>query len=120
MRNYPDEIHAKRLELIVLNEQIRDLREDQKKIETQETIEVLYAKGDNDKPRYTNDTQRSLALDQALGANGTYQVQKIDLQNLERKREELNAEIERLRDLFKVEKIERWEVISEKTGKRRI
>jgi hypothetical protein len=116
MQNYPEEIETAQLKLADLNDQIADIRDELGKIEVREKMEILFARDDAGKLRYSNDAQREIALEMALGQIVEYADQKIELRQIERRREELKAHIERLRGEFKLALLDRQEEIAAKMG----
>ncbi|MEW6212285.1 MAG: hypothetical protein AB1631_28410 [Acidobacteriota bacterium] len=116
MRNYPEEIETALLKLADFNDQIADLRDELGKIEVREKMEILFARNEDGKLRYTNDAQRELALELALGAIVEYVDWKDKLRQVERQREELKAHIERLRGEFKLALLDRQDEISQRGG----
>lgn len=96
-QDYPREIERAVLDLAATNEELSTVCDQIRDAEMQTTQSVLNARGEEDKPLYTNDKARDLAVYNSLRANESYQRDKATKRILEHKRATLEAEIERLR-----------------------
>ncbi len=98
-------------DLAELNYQLQLDREELAAIEVEISLQILDAKTDVGKPLYSNETARANALTLQLRQHTDYQFRLTNIRATEQERARLQAGLERLRGLFKVELIERQEAI---------
>ena len=99
-------------DLAELNYQLQLDREELTAIEAEISLQILDAKTDVGKPLYPNETARANALTLQLRQHTDYQFRLTNIRATEQERARLQAGLERLRGLFKVELIERQERLS--------
>jgi hypothetical protein len=98
-------------DLAELNFQLQLDRDALTAIEAEMSLQILDAKTDAGKPLYSNETARANALTLQLRQHTDYQFRLTNIRATEQERARLQAALERLRGLFKVELIERQESI---------
>ena len=98
-------------DLAELNYQLQLDRETLTALEAEISLQILDARNDVGKPLYSNETARANALTLQLRQHTDYQFRLTNLRATEQERARLQAGLERLRGLFKVELIERQEAI---------
>jgi hypothetical protein len=98
-------------DLAELNYQLQLDRDALTSIEAEISLQILDAKTDAGKPLYSNETARANALTLQLRQHTDYQFRLTNIRATEQERARLQAALERLRGLFKVELIERQEAI---------
>jgi hypothetical protein len=98
-------------DLAELNYQLQLDREELAALEAEISLQILDAKTDAGKPLYSNETARANVLTLQLRQHTDYQYRLANLRATEQERARLQAGLERLRGLFKVELIERQEGI---------
>jgi hypothetical protein len=98
-------------DLAELNYQLQLDRDALTAIEAEISLQILDAKTDVGKPLYSNETARANALTLQLRQHTDYQFRLTNIRATEQERARLQAALERLRGLFKVELIERQEAI---------
>ena len=76
------------------------------------SLAILDARNETGKPLYSNETARAAALALRLNEDADYRIQQAAIRNAERERGHLQAMLEQLRGLFKVELLERQEAIA--------
>jgi hypothetical protein len=96
-------------DLAELNYQLQLDREELTAIEAEISLQILDARNDAGKPLYANETARANALTLQLRQHTDYQFRLTTIRATEQERARLQAGLERLRGLFKVELIERQE-----------
>jgi hypothetical protein len=97
IHSYPQMIEAALMQLADISEQLSDVRESLKDVELEAMGAALEAKNGEGKPLYSNDKAREIAAHKTLKASATYQRDKATERILERKKIELEAQVERLR-----------------------
>ena len=95
--DYPIEIERAALDLAATCEKLSETRDRIKEAELEAMASVIAAKGENDKPLYSNDKAREIAGFFALRSDSSYNQDRATERILERKRATLETEIERLR-----------------------
>ena len=98
-------------DLAELNYQLQLDREELAAIEAEISLQILDAKNDAGKALYSNETARANALTLQLRQHTDYQFRQANIRATEQERARLQAGLERLRGLFKVELIERQEAL---------
>jgi hypothetical protein len=98
-------------DLAELNYQLQLDREALAALEAEISLQILDAKNDVGKPLYSNETARANALTLQLRQHTDYQYRLANIRATEQERARLQAGLEQLRGLFKVELIERQEAI---------
>jgi hypothetical protein len=98
-------------DLAELNYQLQLDREELTAIEAEISLQILDARNDAGKPLYANETARANASTLQLRQHTDYQFRLTNIRATEQERARLQAALERLRGLFKVELIERQETI---------
>ena len=98
-------------DLAELNYQLQLDRDALTAIEAEISLQILDARNDAGKPLYSNETARANALTLQLRQHTDYQFRLTNIRATEQERARLQAALERLRGLFKVELIERQETI---------
>lgn len=98
-------------DLAELNYQLQLDRDALTAIEAEISLQILDARNDVGKPLYSNETARANALTLQLRQHTDYQFRLANIRATEQERARLQASLERLRGLFKVELIERQEGI---------
>ena len=76
------------------------------------SLAILDARNEAGKPFYSNETPRTAALTQKLHEDADYRIKQAAIRNAERERAHLQALLEQLRGLFKVELLERQTALS--------
>lgn len=99
---YPRQIEEATLSLLDIEEELATLRDRLKDAEIEALAAVLAATGEDQKPLYSNDRARDIALHRTLKANEAYQRDRATERQLERDRATLEAELDRLRRLFRI------------------
>jgi hypothetical protein len=102
LRDYPREIERAAQALAATVEEIADVRDLLKSWELDALETVIEARGEDQKPLYTNDKARELAVARTLKNLSTYQQDRARLRTLERKKATLEAECERLRREYRI------------------
>lgn len=95
--SYPQMIEAALMQLADINEQLSDTREALKDAELEAIGAAIEARGEDNRPLYSNEKAREVAAHRALKADDGYQRDKATERILERKKLEFDAQIERLR-----------------------
>ncbi len=98
-------------DLAELNYQLQLDREALAALEAERSLQILDARNDVGKPLYSNEMARANALTLQLRQHTDYQFRLANIRATEQERARLQASLERLRGLFKVELIERQEAI---------
>lgn len=110
-------IEQQRKYLQTIIEDSRRVKDEMSLIESLETINIVTATNvETGKLIFTNDKLREAALVQALDDHEQYNTLKDSLVRVERLKVETEAEIERLRGLFKLHLLDRQEAISGSTA----
>ena len=99
---YPRQIEEATLSLLDIEEELATLRDRLKDAEVEIQAAVLDARGDDNKPLYSNDRARDIALHRSLRADDDYQRDRSTERILEHKKAALEAEIERLRREYRI------------------
>jgi hypothetical protein len=99
---YPRQIEEATLSLLDIEEELATLRDRLKDAEVEIQAAVLDARGDDNKPLYSNDRARDIALHRALKVNRAYQKDRATERQLERGRATLEAELDRLRRMYRI------------------
>jgi hypothetical protein len=100
--DYPKQIEAVALDIAATCEELSETRDRIKEAELETLASVIAAKGENDKPLYTNDRARDIAVYFALRADSSYNQDKATERILERKKATLEAEIDKLRREYRI------------------
>jgi hypothetical protein len=98
-------------ELAELNYQLQLDRDALTAIEAEISLQILDARNDVGKPLYSNETARANALTLQVRQHTDYQFRLTNIRATEQERARLQAALERLRGLFKIELLERQEAI---------
>jgi hypothetical protein len=102
INSYPTEIERAALDLAATCEELSETRERIREAEIETLATVMAAKGENDKPLYSNDKARDIAVFFALRADSSYCQDKATERIIERKKVTLEAEIERLKREYRI------------------
>lgn len=100
--NLPERIEAITLLAATKNRDIHESREQLGLQESVATLEILTAKDEHGKPLYSNETARAAAIKLALSSRADYQEMQSKLIILEEERAAALANVERLRNEFKL------------------
>jgi len=114
--NYPMLIEESGRKIAELTADIAQRRDEAAFLETQETVEILRAVGDNGKPLFSNETARETALAGRLICNEEYQTAKRAIRSAELARALELARLERLRGDFQLQLIDRRELADLRVG----
>lgn len=113
--NYPAEIEAAALELAQINQRIRDYQRAQIALDDSISFEVLFAVSpETNKPLFTNDAQRAIAIRDRQRNSEPYQTLQKNLDAAEMSRALATAKIERLRGEFATWKLLKRAEITER------
>ena len=112
MRDLLNQLHRVGNDLANLNYQLQLDREALALREATISLAILDARNETGKPLYSNETARAAALTIRLNEDAEYRIQQAAIRNAERERGHLQAMLEQLRGLFKVELLERQEAIA--------
>ena len=112
MRDLLNQLQRIGNDLANLNYQLQLDREALALREATISLAILDARNETGKPLYSNETARAAALTIRLNENAEYRIQQAAIRNAERERGHLQAMLEQLRGLFKVELLERQEAIA--------
>ncbi len=112
--NHPERIEETALALAAKSREVQDLRAQVGLKDSAATIEILNAKDEEGRPLYTNETSRGAAIKLALAANRSYQELERRLAVAEQEREQLRANVERLRNEFRLYLLDRQAEIAER------
>ncbi len=107
MREYPAQIEALSNELTEVTEKIEDIRKQIGHYEAILTLDIVAAKDEKSKPLYSNESLREAALTLAREQSEELKPLYVEIRELERRRAELFAKLERLRLEFRLFLIER-------------
>jgi hypothetical protein len=102
IHSYPEMIEAALLNLADINEQLSNVRESLKDAEIEALGAATDARGEDQKPLYTNDRARERAAHQTLKADDSYQRDKATERILERRKVTMEAQAERLRREYRI------------------
>ena len=102
IQDYPKQIETAALDLSVTCEALSDLRERIRDQEIEALSAVIAARTEDQKPLYSNDKAREMAVHRSLKESESYQRDLATLRTLEHKRASLEAEIERLRREYRI------------------
>lgn len=100
--DYPREIERAALDLAATCEELSETRDRIKEAELEALASVIAAKGENDKPLYSNDKARDIAVHLALRSDSSYNQDRATERILEHKKATVEAEIERLRREYRI------------------
>ena len=100
--DYPREIERAALDLAATCEELSETRDRIKEAEIETLSTVMAAKGENDKPLYSNDRARDIAVYFALRADSSYCQDKATERILEHKKATIEAELDRLRREYRI------------------
>ena len=112
MRDLLNQLQRVGNDLANLNYQLQLDREALALREATISLAILDARNETGKPLYSNETARAAALTIRLNEDAEYRIQQAAIRNAERERGHLQALLEQLRGLFKVELLERQEAIA--------
>jgi hypothetical protein len=111
--NYPQLIAAQARELAALAHELADLRNLNARIEHECLLRVLSATNETGKPLHSNETARQAAHQSLLYANPDWLDNRDRLIELEQRKAEASAQLERLRGKLKLAIVERQAQIVE-------
>jgi hypothetical protein len=114
--NYPQLIAAQARELAAITRELTDLRNLSARIEHECLLTVITATNDAGKPLHGNETARQVAHQSLLYANQDWLDNRERITELEQRKAETNAQLERLRGEFKIAIVERQAQIVERWG----
>jgi hypothetical protein len=102
INDYPKEIERAGLDLAATIEELSETRERIRITEIETLANVMAAKGGNDKPLYSNDRARDIAVHFALRADSSYNQDLATVRILEHKKATIEWEVERLRREYRI------------------
>jgi hypothetical protein len=107
MQNYPQLIAEQAQALAAIARELTDLRNLSARIEHECLLTVITATNDAGKPLHSNETARQAAHQALLYANQSWLANRERVAELEQRKAEANAQLERLRGEFKIAIVER-------------
>ncbi len=116
MRDLLNQIQRVGNDLANLNYQLQLDREMLAAREATISLAILDARNDVGKPFYSNETARAAALTLKLNEDADYRMKQAAIRNAERERGHLQAMLEQLRGLLKLELLERQEAMISNTN----
>jgi hypothetical protein len=116
MRDLLNQLQRVGNDLANLNYQLQLDREALALREATISLAILDARNETGKPLYSNETARAAALTIRLNEDADYRIQQAAVRNAERERGHLQAMLEQLRGLCKLELLERQEAMVSSTN----
>lgn len=110
--DYPERIEALAVQLAAKTREVQDLREQIGLRESSATLEVLNARDAENRPLHSNETSRNAAIQLALAASAKHQEAARRVAAAETERAGLQANVERLRNEFRLHLLDRQQEIA--------